>query len=103
MITNLIQDVGTVGAGQHDNALRGGESVHLHQQLVQRVLPLIIAAGKAALATRPPDGVNLICSVAVVISRQSLTSSTNSTFCTASCNMGKCILFLPTGGMAAAG
>ena len=57
----LIQDIGSVRAGKHDNALRRGKAVHLHQQLIQRVLPLVIAASKAAAPTRPPNSVNLVC------------------------------------------
>ena len=56
-----VQDVRPIGAGQHDDALRRGKAVHLHQQLVQRVLALVITSRKAAAPTRPPDGINLIC------------------------------------------
>ena len=56
-----VQDVGPVGACQHDDALRRGKAVHLHQQLVQRVLALVVASCKAAPPARPPDGINLIC------------------------------------------
>ena len=34
----LVQDVGTVRAGKHDDVVRRREAVHLHQQLVQCVL-----------------------------------------------------------------
>mmetsp|Transcript_3560 Transcript_3560/g.10353 ORF Transcript_3560/g.10353 Transcript_3560/m.10353 type:complete len:263 (+) Transcript_3560:2062-2850(+) len=56
----LVQNVGSVGASQHDDTLSGGKSVHLHQQLVQRVLTLVVAASKTALAAGPPDGIDLI-------------------------------------------
>jgi hypothetical protein len=57
----LVQDVGAVGAGEHDNALGGREAVHLHQQLVQRVLALVVAAREAAAPARAPNRVNLVC------------------------------------------
>ena len=57
----LVQDVRPVGAGQDDHARRGRKAVHLHQQLVQRVLALVVAARKAAAPARAPDRVDLIC------------------------------------------
>ncbi len=41
--------------------LRHAAQPNAHQQLVQRVLPLVVAARKAAAAARPADGVNLVC------------------------------------------
>jgi hypothetical protein len=40
----LIQDLRPVGRRQHDHALAAGEAVHLGQDLVQGLLPLVIAA-----------------------------------------------------------
>lgn len=57
----LVQDVRPVSACQHHNSRSGGEAVHLHQQLVQSVLALIIAPGKPSAAPGPTDGINLIC------------------------------------------
>ncbi len=57
----LVQDVGPIGACQYHDALCGCKAIHLHQQLVERVLPLIVAACKAATPARPANGVNLIC------------------------------------------
>ena len=45
-----VEDIHTVGGGQHHNALVDGEAVHLHQQLVQRLLPLVVAAAQTAAA-----------------------------------------------------
>ena len=39
-----VEDVHAVGGGQHHHALVGGEAVHLHQELVQRLLALVVAA-----------------------------------------------------------
>ena len=39
-----------VGARQHDHARRGAEPVHLHQQLVESVLALVVAARHGAAA-----------------------------------------------------
>ena len=45
-----IEHVGTVGGGDQDDALIGLEAVHLDQQLVQRLLALVIAAAEAGAA-----------------------------------------------------
>ena len=45
-----VQDVHAVGGGQHHHALIDGEAVHLHQQLVQRLLALIVSAAQTAAA-----------------------------------------------------
>ncbi len=47
----LIKDVHPVGGGQHDHVRRPRvEAVHLHQELVERVLRLALAAHVAAAA-----------------------------------------------------
>ena len=45
-----IEHVGTVGRGDHDHARVALEAVHLHQQLVQRLLALVVAAAQAGAA-----------------------------------------------------
>mmetsp|Transcript_72663 Transcript_72663/g.183960 ORF Transcript_72663/g.183960 Transcript_72663/m.183960 type:complete len:329 (-) Transcript_72663:657-1643(-) len=56
-----IQDVHTVGACQHDDAGSGSKAIHLHQQLIESVLPLVIAAStEAAFATLATHCVDLI-------------------------------------------
>ena len=57
----LVEDVRAVGAGQHDDALGRRKAVHLDQQLVQRVLALVVAAGEPAAPARAPDRVDLVC------------------------------------------
>ena len=54
-----VQDVGAVGGGDQDDRLGLLKAVHLNQQLVQRLLALVMSAAQtsAALAT---DGVDLI-------------------------------------------
>eukprot|EP00962_Isochrysis_galbana_P028323 scaffold8934_cov94-Isochrysis_galbana.AAC.2 len=54
-----VEHVGAVGPGQHHHPGRRREPVELDEQLVERVLPLVVAA-KAALATRAADGVDLV-------------------------------------------
>ena len=57
----LVQDVGPVGAGQHDDLLRGIEAVHLGEDLVQGGLPLVVTAADAlALSARFADSVDLV-------------------------------------------
>ena len=45
-----VEHVGTVGRGDEDDAFIGLEAVHLDQQLVQRLLALVIAAAEAGAA-----------------------------------------------------
>jgi hypothetical protein len=54
-----IEDLGPVGRRHDDDPLLGIETVHLHQQLVQGLFPLVVAA----VAARPPrlaEGVELV-------------------------------------------
>ena len=69
-----IKDVGAVGAGEDDDARLCGKAVHLHQQLVERVFPLIVAARKAAAAPRAADRINLICARAASASQTDVLS-----------------------------
>jgi hypothetical protein len=39
-----IKDVWSIGGSKHDHPLVAGESVHLRQDLIERLLPLIVAA-----------------------------------------------------------
>ena len=43
----LVEHVGPVGRGDHDHARVGGEAVHLGEDLVQRLLALVVAAAEA--------------------------------------------------------
>jgi hypothetical protein len=54
-----VEHVGTVGGGDHDDALAGLEAVHLDQQLVQRLLALVVAAAEARAALAA-DRVDLV-------------------------------------------
>ena len=56
----LIQYVYTVGRCQNDNTTVGTETVHLCQQLVQRVLTFIISTHCRILSTCTSHGINLI-------------------------------------------
>ena len=53
-----IQNVGTVGRGNHDDAGVRREAVHLDEELVQRLLALLVAQRIAAAAAA--DGVELV-------------------------------------------
>ena len=55
----LVQHLGAVGGAQHDDALAGVEAVQLRQQLVQGLLPLVVAAELAGVAGLA-DGVDLV-------------------------------------------
>ena len=54
----LVQHLGPVGGGQDDDALGGVEAVQLGQELVQGLLPLIVAA--QAVVPGFADGVDLV-------------------------------------------
>ena len=56
----LVEDVHTVGGGEDDDTRVGAESVHLGEQLVQRVLALIVATHSGVLATGTAHCVNLV-------------------------------------------
>ena len=45
-----VEHVGTVGGGDDDDAFVGLEAVHLDEQLVQRLLALVVAAAEAGAA-----------------------------------------------------
>ena len=55
----LVQHLGPVGGAQHDDALAGVKAVQLGQQLVQGLLPLVVAADAAVVAGLA-DGVDLV-------------------------------------------
>ena len=54
-----IEHVGTVGRGDQDDAFIGLEAVHLDEQLIQRLLALVVAAAKTG-ATMAADGVDFV-------------------------------------------
>jgi hypothetical protein len=54
-----IQHVGTVGGGHQDHAFVRFEAVHLHQQLVEGLLALVVSAAQAR-AAMASDGVDFI-------------------------------------------
>ena len=55
----VVQNVLTVGRGDDDNALVRAEAVHLNQQLVERLLTLVVSAAEACAALAA-DRVDLI-------------------------------------------
>ncbi|KAH3667133.1 hypothetical protein OGAPHI_002782 [Ogataea philodendri] len=55
-----VQNVCSVCTGQNNNVVRRGKSIHLDQQLVQRVFSLVVATGSTALGTRLSNGVDLV-------------------------------------------
>ena len=54
-----IEDVGAVRGGEHDDVRRLVEAVHLDEQLVERLLALVVAAAEPG-APLPADGVDLV-------------------------------------------
>ena len=55
-----VEHVGTVGGSQDDDTRVGAEAVHLRQQGIQRVLPLVVAAHRRIPAAGTADGVDLV-------------------------------------------
>ena len=54
-----IEDVGPVGGRDHDDVVLGLEAVHLHEELVERLLALVVAAAEAGAAVAA-DRVDLV-------------------------------------------
>ncbi len=54
-----VEDVGAVGRRQQDDALRLVEAVHLHQQLVERLLPFVVTTAETG-ATMTAHRVDLV-------------------------------------------
>ena len=54
-----IEDVGPVGGRDHDDVVLGLEAVHLHQELVERLLTLVVTAAEAG-AAMAADRVDLV-------------------------------------------
>ena len=54
-----VEDVGTVGGRDEDHSLVGLEAVHLDEQLVERLLALVVTATQAG-ATLATDGIDLV-------------------------------------------
>ena len=54
-----VKDVGAVGGGDEDDVVLHLEAVHLDEQLVQRLLALVVPAAEAG-ATMAADGVDLV-------------------------------------------
>ena len=54
-----VEDVGPVGGRDEDDVVRHREAVHLDEQLVERLLALVVAAAEAGAAVAP-DGVDLV-------------------------------------------
>jgi hypothetical protein len=55
-----VEHVGPVGRRQYHDPVIGREPVHLHQQLVERLLLLVLRAHRAANCPGPSDGVELV-------------------------------------------
>ena len=45
----LVEDVGPVGCRQHNDRGVSGETIHLHEQLVERVVPLVVASAHLSM------------------------------------------------------
>ena len=54
-----VEDVGPVGGGDEDDVVLHLEAVHLDEQLVERLLALVVTAAEAGAAVAP-DGVDLV-------------------------------------------
>ena len=54
-----IENVGTVGGGDEDDAFVRLEAIHLDEQLVQRLLALVVSAAETG-ATMPADRVDFV-------------------------------------------
>ena len=55
-----VQDLRPVGGGQEDDAFLRIEAIHLRQELIQGLFPLIVAAHHGTDAARLPQGIQLV-------------------------------------------
>jgi hypothetical protein len=55
-----VEHVGAVGGRQNDHRLARVETIHLDQQLVERLLTLVVPADKVAAPAPPADRVQLV-------------------------------------------
>ena len=55
-----VEDLGPVGGGEHDDARVGVEAVHLGEDLVERLLALVVAAEPRRRRARAADRVELV-------------------------------------------
>ena len=56
----IVEDIGAVRGGHEYHALVGRETVHFHEELVERVLALIVAALHGTTPTGASDGIYFI-------------------------------------------
>ena len=56
----LVEYIHTVGCGQHNDTRIGTKTVHLRQELVESILPLVVATEARILAPCTTNSVNLI-------------------------------------------
>ena len=56
----LVEDVSTVGSRHDDDSAIGVEAVHLSEQLIKGILPLVVASEAGILSPRATDGIDLI-------------------------------------------
>ena len=56
----LVEDVGTVGGRQDDDAAVGAEAVHLSEKGIQGIFALVVGRPAGILATGASDGVDLV-------------------------------------------
>src|SRR5574344_974682 len=56
----LVKNVGTVGGSHDDDTAICAKTVHLCEQLVQRVFTLIITAHRSSFSTSTSNGINLV-------------------------------------------
>ena len=55
-----VEDLGPVGGGEHDHTLVAGEAVHLGEDLIERLLALVVTAEVDRAAAGAADGVELV-------------------------------------------
>ena len=54
-----VQHIRPIGGGKHNDTAVASEAIHLRQELINGLLPLVITPTKSG-TTLPPDGINLI-------------------------------------------
>ena len=54
-----VQDVGPIGGGDNDDVGIGIKAIHLDQDLIERLLPFVVATAQACAAVTP-DSINFV-------------------------------------------
>jgi len=56
----FVKDIGSICSSQYDNSGCWGKSIHLYKDLIECILPLVIASSKSTFTSLTSNSINLI-------------------------------------------